>query len=257
MIVFFFISYWTTMCSCVGGKPKVIEPTQYVCKGKVNKIQGLDVYNVGDEEAALVVIVLCDVFGINIPQTRIFCDRLVKETDVRVFMPDIFRGKPYPVEKFPPSDPNEILEHIEKVGSWAIVENDLKMLNTEVRKADEEIRLAIIGFSWAGSVALKACGHFNDYICGISIHGSMLNMHVQDADKVQCPMLFLLASDDSPVDEIKNVLGKKPFGNKCLYKTYPNMKHGFVAARADMANEENLQAINDVHKQCKSFLQQF
>jgi len=69
-------------------------------------------------------------------------------------------------------------------------------------------------------------------------------------------LAFLNAGDDASIDPIKEVLDKKPFASKCIYKTYDDMKHGFAAARGDWTDPRNKECIEDVLQISTKFFQQ-
>ena len=45
------------------------------------------------------------------------------------------------------------------------------------------------------------------------------------------PMLIMPSGDDPDHTPVKEVLDKKPFGDKCEYRRFDDMHHGFCAAR--------------------------
>ena len=67
--------------------------------GTVHRVgsSDLNVYDVvGDHENttnnSVAIIVLYDIRGFNVTNTRLFCERLAYEYKIRVLMPDFFRG---------------------------------------------------------------------------------------------------------------------------------------------------------------------
>ncbi|CAF1298949.1 unnamed protein product, partial [Didymodactylos carnosus] len=214
--------------------------------GTVHGLEGsdLNVYDVaGDENTTttnkVAVIVLYDIRGFNVTNTRLFCERLAYEYKIRVLMPDFFRNQPT------------------AAATWPRVEQDLLTVNTYL--SQNYSKLAVIGFCWGGLRVMKACGNGNNnswtmtpYFTGISIHGSGLN--VQDAEVLQAPMLFIRAGNDPPLDNITAVLDQKPFGSECEYKVYENMRHGFVSAGANYSDPANVAAIDDVHLRVRTYL---
>ncbi|CAF1066942.1 unnamed protein product [Adineta steineri] len=215
--------------------------------GTVHSISGSDlkVYDVvGDNGTTInnnvAMIVLYDIRGFNVTNTRLFCERLAYEYKIRVLMPDFFRDQPT------------------ANATWPRVEQDLLTVNTYLQ-SQKYTKIGLIGFCWGGLRTMKACGNGNNvswtntpFFTGISIHGSGLN--VPDADVLQVPMLFIRAGNDPSFDSITAVLNQKPFGNKCEYKVYQNMTHGFVSAGANYLNPENVAAIDDVHGKLRAYL---
>ncbi|GAA51311.1 hypothetical protein CLF_105874 [Clonorchis sinensis] len=67
------------------------------------------------------LIVIYDIFGIDILQTRRFADLLAKRTHRRVVMPDVFRGRPWLLKNFPPKNEKKFIKWVETAGSWDVV----------------------------------------------------------------------------------------------------------------------------------------
>ncbi|UJR24887.1 hypothetical protein I4U23_006255 [Adineta vaga] len=215
--------------------------------GTVHRIgdSDLNVYDVlGDQNSTsktkVAIIVLYDIRGFNVTNTRLFCERLAYEYKTRVLMPDFFRNQPT------------------ANATWSRVQQDLVTVNTYLNSQNYN-KLATIGFCWGGLRVMKASGNGNNnswtntpYFTGISIHGSQLN--VPDAEMLQIPMLFIRAGNDPSFDNITSVLTQKSFGNQCEYKVYENMRHGFVSAGANYSNPENVDAIDDVHYRVRTYL---
>ena len=153
---------------------------------------------------------------------------------------------------------SKILDQPTANATWSRVQQDLLTVNTYLY-SQNYTKLSTIGFCWGGLRVMKACGNGNNnswsntpYFTCISIHGSQLN--VADAEVLQAPMLFIRAGNDPPFDNITSVLNQKPFGSKCEYKVYENMRHGFVSAGANYSDPANVAAIDDVHQTVRTYL---
>ena len=86
----------------------------------------------------------------------------------------------------------------------------------------------------------------------VSIHGSRINDEL--CNKLNIPVCYCPTPRDQPCKPVKEILDKKEFGSKCVYKSYDNMGHGFSAGRGDYDNKENLEAVNDVIQLSIKFL---
>lgn len=49
--------------------------------------------------------------------------------------------------------------------------------------------------------------------------------------QVKVPMLIMPSGEDPDHLPLKEVLDKKPFGDKCQYRRFDDMHHGFCAGR--------------------------
>jgi len=76
-------------------------------------------------------------------------------------------------------------------------------------------------------------------------------------DYYKKPMLFIAAGNDPPLQpNISSAIeqSNKNISEQCEYKTYENMKHGFVSAGANYSDPANVAAINDVHLTVVNYL---
>jgi len=68
-----------------------------------------------------------------------------------------------------------------------------------------------------------------------SVHGARLTPEL--AEKSKCPLIILPAGNDEDITPLKEVLAKKDFGSKCVYKVFNDEVHGFLAARGDWSTK--------------------
>ncbi|CAF1436652.1 unnamed protein product [Adineta ricciae] len=224
-------------------------------KGEVVRVEDMDVYTVGNKtnsEKNLSIIVFHDIYGFNITQTRVFCDRLAAEHEVQVVMADFYRGN-----SLPTTIPH-FAAWLAQVGNWSQVSIDLRTIATWLRSTSSPSRrIAVIGFCWGGLQVARACSNLSDlFFTGISIHGAWLTE--DEVKNLQRPVLFIAAGDDPPLrPNISTAIeqsANSQVSGQCQYETYANMKHGFVSAGANYSNLENVAAINQVHESVKTFL---
>ncbi|CAF1004750.1 unnamed protein product [Rotaria sordida] len=218
-------------------------------KGEVIRLGDFDIYSVGNSNDNLSIIVIYDIRGFNISQTRVFCDRLASEYFVHVVMPDFFRGTAAPTN-------GNMSTWLADVGNWSKVSNDLKNVANWLNKSFSTNRIAVIGFCWGGLQVVRACSNLSTiFFTGISIHGASLTS--DEVRQLQQPMLFIGAGSDPPlqpylsdaIEQSNSIISKQ-----CEYKTYLDMRHGFVAASANYSNPDNVKAIDDVHLTVRNYL---
>jgi dienelactone hydrolase len=207
------------------------------------------VYSVGKSTRNLSVIVIYDIYGFNTSQTRVFCDRLASEYSVHVVMPDFFRGTVAPTG-------GNRSEWSAAVGNWSKVLSDLKTVADWLHNLSPKDQIGLIGFCWGGLQVVRACSNLSTiFFTGISIHGSRIT--VDEVKQLQQPMLFVAAGNDPALQpNISNAIEESnvQISKQCEYKTYENMRHGFVAAGANYSNPANVEAINDVHLTVRNYL---
>ncbi|CAF1200397.1 unnamed protein product [Rotaria sp. Silwood1] len=217
-------------------------------KGEVIRVKNIDVYTVGsdaDSTNDVSIIVIYDIFGFNISQTRVFCDRLSAQYKVQVAMPDFFRGKTASAHI------SNLTAVLSLIGNWSQVSSDLSDVASWLRRTSTSRRIALIGFCWGGLQVVRACSNLSTlFFTGISIHGAWLTE--DEVRQLQQPMLFIAAGDDPPLKpNVSSVIEQwtsPRVAKQSQYETYPNMKHGFVSGGANYSNPDNVKAIDDVHE---------
>ncbi|CAF1002351.1 unnamed protein product [Adineta steineri] len=224
-------------------------------KGEVVRVEDMDVYTVGSNTNSLKdlsIIVFYDIFGFNISQTRVFCDRLAAEYEVQVVMPDFYRSKSASV-----TTPH-LIAWVAQVGNWSQVSIDLINIASWLRNTSSSSRrIAVIGFCWGGLQVARACSNLSNlFFTGISIHGAWLTE--EEVNNLQQPVFFIAAGDDPPLQpNISTVIEQSTssrVSSQCQYETYSNMTHGFVSMGANYSDPYNVEAINKVHTSVKMFL---
>lgn len=221
-----------------------------------------DVYVVGEKSSSQAVIALFDIFGFY-PQTQQGADIIAESLGARVYMPDVFFGKPYPLEDFPATTD----ETKQKLGSFFQNEAGFDtvlpgILNlAKILRDDGVKKLYMYGLCWGGKVSIIA-GTKTVNLDGSStpifdavaaLHPAFLN--AADGKELQVPVA-IYASRDESVEEFKKIIdevGNKPWASKNAYRVYSNMHHGWGGARADLDNEENKAAFTDVYGRLATF----
>jgi dienelactone hydrolase len=96
---------------------------------------------------------------------------------------------------------------------------------------------AVLGYCWGAKVANLTLHNPDSAVkCGVMAHPAMLDP--ADAKDLRVP-LALLASRDEDVEAVQLFKGN-PAGLEIRVETFGNMVHGWMAARADLEDEECL-----------------
>ncbi|CBJ30749.1 conserved unknown protein [Ectocarpus siliculosus] len=217
---------------CAAGPPVACD---YTPKGTISKIGDVDTYFVGSGPKALVVVY--DIFGFS-PQLKQVCD-MFAAAGFNVAMPDFCKGNPWPLENFPPKDRSELGAWFGTTGKW---ETSIRPTFIPAVAHMKEHRgaevVGVTGFCWGGMIAMKAASLDPDAEGGVkaggTVHPAMLSAEL--AQDVKVPVLIMPSGEDPDHLPVKEVLDKKPFGDKCQYRRFDDMHHGFCAARGDWAN---------------------
>ncbi|KAI4523075.1 hypothetical protein K525DRAFT_255012 [Schizophyllum commune Loenen D] len=231
--------------------------SDYKPKGTIKPYaQFKNVYVTGPEDSQNAIVCVYDIFGF-FPQTQQGADLLSSTLKTVVYMPDFFEpDAPYPIAEFPPKDEAGQKKLQAFFGSTAAPPKATANLIEFAKKLKEQGKQKVFayGFCWGGKVVISAGGEGTPLDAVSIVHPAMLS--ADDASKLTVP-LGIYPSKDEPKEEeyekILEVLSKKPFASKVDGKYYPNMFHGWAAARGDLKNEENKKEYEDVYNRLAQF----
>jgi len=229
----------------------------YEAKGEYKSFAGIDkVYMVGPEGTGKAIIIIYDIFGY-FPQTLQGADILAEAVQTRVLMPDFLKGKPFPVDKFPPKGKTEEAELQLFFATTANPVLTLPYITAvgEQLKKEGVSKVGVLGFCWGGKLSILS-GHQEWPDAVAAIHPAMLS--AGDADALKVP-LGLFPTQDEPIEEYEKMIkaiSDKPWASKNVYKVYPTQIHGFAAARGDLTDPEVKAQYEDVYGRTATFFKE-
>ncbi|KFH46996.1 putative AIM2 family protein-like protein [Hapsidospora chrysogenum ATCC 11550] len=217
--------------------PPVVS-TGYQAKGTYEEIGGYNTYVTGPSDATKAIVVIYDIFG--------YFDQTVQGADIlahsdekqkyKVYIPDWFKGKPCPIEIYPPDTDAKKKE----LGDFFTTYPPPKVAGlipdyvNAIKAKDSSIsKFGILGYCWGGkvvSLALKADG--NPFSIAASIHPAMVDP--ADAKDVKVPFI-MLASGDEPPEDVKKF--EDTLAVPKHVETFDDQIHGWMAARADLSQD--------------------
>jgi dienelactone hydrolase len=194
----------------------------------------------GNHEAAKKGIIdVYDAFG-NAPQTFQGADMLAEGLGAVVLVPDFFKGDALPGDIFP-SDTGEKEQIVSKflANQAAPPKNVEALLQTaaEAKKQWPSVKnWGAFGLCWGGKIVVLASAEGTPFTVSGTAHPGGLDK--EDALKLTIPHL-ILASPGEPADILNQYAEIFASGEKIgEVKTYHNMFHGWMGARADLRNPE-------------------
>lgn len=208
----------------------------YKARGSYEEIGGFKTYVTGPKDATKAIVVVFDIFG--------FFDQTVQGADIiahsgdsqkyKVYIPDLFHGKPCPIEIYPPDTKEKEKELGEFFGRFPppTVAGLLPDYVKAVKEKDASItKFGILGYCWGGKVAtLAAKADASPFSLVASCHPAMVD--AADAEGLTVPTV-LLASGDEPADEVTKFEGKLQVPKHV--ETFKDQIHGWMAARGDLS----------------------
>jgi len=184
------------------------------------------------------IIYVPDIFG-KTSQAFQVCDKLAA-AGFWVAFPDVFRGKPWPMEKFPPSDREELMGWIGGYTYEDKVKPDVAQALAVLKEkagggggaeGGMTMKMGIVGFCWGGKISTFSSE--DGFEASAAAHPSFLTE--EDAEVVNCPILLLPSKDEADLSGfIEAVLAR---GMEARQIKFDDMHHGWVAARGDWSDE--------------------
>ncbi|PAA84910.1 hypothetical protein BOX15_Mlig020230g3, partial [Macrostomum lignano] len=201
------------------------------------------------------LVLIHDIFGLDIGQTRQFADDLAAKAEATVVMPDLFHGgEAWSLARFPPPDKTEF-------GNWlsttanadkavkAILDQTVPLLKQRINPS---AKLALLGFCWGAKPAmLLAAAAASPFACAASAHPAFLTADLVRA--VRMPIALLPASDDPDMQKLLEELRDQPFYSRCVHRRYDGVSHGFCAARGDRNDAKQMEKILDARDTLAKF----
>lgn len=216
---------------CSAGAPVV---SDYAPKGAMESVNGTDVYVTGSGPAGVVAIT--DIFGLSYPQCKQVADRLAEGAGIAVAVPDVFHGKPWTKDKFPPKPEDNLIGWIQSDCSYDKVSKDVANA-AQLLRARGASKLGLAGFCFGAVIAFEAGAGKTPGLEGIAavggVHPSLFGRDAELAAGVACPVALLSAQGD-PLESVQQVIeGRPELAPKSVFKRFGDMTHGWCAARGD------------------------
>lgn len=221
---------------------------------------GMPYYAVGDGSSTLIIV--NDIYGIDSGRHKEIADKLATDLGIHVVCPKLWTdgaacGNPegvswlidkYDVDPVPwyrkPGAFFYSLYHMRsflrdiKSHNWNHLKPKLYDKMVPALKDRGTKNIGLLGFCWGGWFVTHASSS-PEFCCAAACHpgfSDLCSMLGEDprtiAEKVQCPQCILAAGDDK--DDVRaggllnEVYKAKSFGDKCVFKTFEAMKHGWV-----------------------------
>eukprot|EP00090_Calanus_glacialis_P028045 TRINITY_DN4481_c0_g1_i1.p1 TRINITY_DN4481_c0_g1~~TRINITY_DN4481_c0_g1_i1.p1 ORF type:complete len:242 (+),score=74.77 TRINITY_DN4481_c0_g1_i1:39-764(+) len=219
------------MSCCPAGSLLMLGEEGYQPRGRVVRVEDLDIYVVGSGDKC--VVWNYDIFGFNSGRTKELAD-LLAESGFLVVMPDYFRGT------FQDPTKPGALEFLKRTTQWTDIKRDweTKIKPTAIQHGAK--KFGSFGTCW-GSYPVIRFSSLPEFVVGVSAHPSHTKISMvlgeQEADilaKISCDQLFLPAGNDGP-EVKKGGLAQQMLKETLQITEFPEMNHGFLS-RGDMTN---------------------
>lgn len=231
----------------------------YTPKGTYEQIGGLKTYVVGNvAKATIAVVDVYDIFGLA-NQTLQGADALATALDAIVLVPDFLEGEYAKPEYFGELTPEKqaikdafmarVRDYPKFLGKLSAVVEDGKT------KFPTVTSWGGIGLCWGGKVAVLLSGQGTVFKATAQVHPGMLA--AEDAEKLTIPHMVLASNgeDVEVVKQYKAIIDGE--GKTGVVETYATMHHGWMGARANLSNPDNLKEYERGYNQVAGFFAKY
>ncbi|XP_076146945.1 carboxymethylenebutenolidase homolog isoform X2 [Alosa pseudoharengus] len=200
------------------------------------------------------VIVIQDIYGWQLPNTRYMADMLSSNGYIAV-VPDFFLGK----EPWSPShDWSKFQEWLEDKKPTNI-NKEVDAIMKYLREQCGAIRIGSVGFCWGGVATHYLALQYPDIQAGVSVYGIVRER--EDRYQLKSPTLFIFAENDAviPLDQVKVL--EEHLQEKCTVhfqvKIFPGQTHGFVHRKREDINPADKPFIQEARTDMLNWLKKY
>ncbi|XP_062376715.1 carboxymethylenebutenolidase homolog [Sardina pilchardus] len=200
------------------------------------------------------VIVIQDIFGWQLPNTRYMADMLSTNGYIAI-VPDFFLGK----EPWSPShDWSKFQEWLEDKKPTNI-NKEVEAVMKYLKEKCGATRIGSVGFCWGGVATHYLALQYPDIRAGVSVYGIVRER--EDRYQLKSPTLFIFAENDAviPLDQVKVL--EELLQEKCKVnfqvKIFPGQTHGFVHRKREDINPADKPFIQEARTDMLNWLKKY
>ncbi|CAJ1082291.1 carboxymethylenebutenolidase homolog [Xyrichtys novacula] len=228
---------------------------EYGGLGQEVQIEHIKAYVVKPSTASdKAVIVIQDIYGWELPNTRYMADMLAANGYTAV-CPDFFVGK----EPWNPSNDFSILWDWLKDKSPTDTNKEVDAVLRFLKEQCGAKNIGVVGFCWGGIATHYISLNYPEIKAGVSLYGIVRDR--EDRYGLKFPTLFIFAGNDSfiPLDQV-NVLEER-LKEKCTtdfhVKIFPGQTHGFVHRKNEDMNPDDKPSILEARADLLNWLKKY
>ncbi|XP_008296773.1 carboxymethylenebutenolidase homolog [Stegastes partitus] len=200
------------------------------------------------------IIVIHDIFGWQLPNTRYMADMLAANGYIAV-CPDLYVGK---APWNPSNDWANFMEWLKDKMPTEInkeVDAVLRFLKEQCRAK----RIGVVGFCWGGVATHHLALRYPELKAGVSLYGIIRD--TEDKYDLKSPTLFIFAENDEyvPADQVSTLQANLKEKCKLDYqvKIFPGQTHGFVHRKREDINPADKPAIQEARTDMLNWLNKY
>ncbi|RKO85426.1 Alpha/Beta hydrolase protein [Blyttiomyces helicus] len=215
--------------------------SNYTPKGLTETVADIPVYFAGEKGKSAIILVH-DIFGLK-ANTMQLADTLAAH-GFRVAAPDCFRGNPYETVPVVMAD---LRAHLLYHAPPEVVLRDSQSIAAHLR-AEGAQKVGALGLCWGGRKVCELAAVEGAVDAVASAHPSQIDEAVVDA--ITVPVCFLPSMSEPDyvsIDDFlcEGILAKKPFAARNVHRRFTTMRHGWIGARANYDDPENVKGAQE------------
>lgn len=191
------------------------------------------------------IIVIQDIFGWKLPNTRYMADMLASNGYIAV-CPDFFVGKEPWSRSHDWSTFQDWLEDKKATNIKTEMDATIKFLKDQCGAK----QIGVVGFCWGGVATHYIALQYPEIKAGVSVYGVIRMM--DDKYDLQSPTLFIFGEKDDhiPLEQVSSLQDGLKRECKVDYqvKVFPGQSHGFVHRKREDINSEDKHYIQEARR---------
>ncbi|KAE8597475.1 hypothetical protein XENTR_v10016481 [Xenopus tropicalis] len=228
---------------------------EYGAKGQEVQIEHIKAYvSKPHSSTDKAVIVVQDIFGWQLPNTRFMADLLTAHGYITI-CPDFFVGQ----EPWKPSNDRSTFTEWLQTRQATKVEKEINVVLKYLKEQCHVKKIGVIGFCWGGVVTHHLMLKYPELKAGVSFYGIIRD--VEDRYNLLNPTLFIFAEMDHviPLEQVSLLEEKLKVHSKVDFqvKVFPKQTHGFVHRKNEDINPEDKPFIEEARKNMLEWLHKY
>ncbi|XP_051969773.1 carboxymethylenebutenolidase homolog [Xyrauchen texanus] len=227
---------------------------EYGGLGEEVQIEHIKAYVVKPATSKKAIIIIQDIYGWQLPNTRYMADMLSKNGYIAV-CPDFFVGK----EPWSPSCDWSTFQQWLEDKKPTNIKKEVDVVLKYLKEQCGAVEIGVVGFCWGGVATHYIALEYQEIKAGVSVYGIVRER--EDRFDLKSPTLFIFAENDAviPLDQV-TVLETR-LKEKCTadfqVKIFPNQTHGFVHRKREDINPDDKPYIEEARTDMINWLNKY
>ncbi|XP_077165940.1 carboxymethylenebutenolidase homolog [Paroedura picta] len=200
------------------------------------------------------VIVIHDIFGWQMPNTRYVVDMLAAKGYLAI-LPDFYKGQ----EPWKPSSDWSTFNEWLKTRDAKKTNKETDVVLKYLKEQHHVRKIGVIGFCWGGAAVHHLMSSYPDLKAGVSVYG-VIRLEGDDCHLLN-PTFFIFGEKDEviPLDQVCILEQKLKEQCKVHFevKIYPGQTHGFVHRKKEDMNPKDKPYIEEARKDMMDWLNRY